>query len=955
LFELQDWSEAGATARRAETMLAALDGHDEQRLKAKELLAMLHQHDVDRKMAERLEQIRLAEADQPVSRLFGNYDPFRIEFDLNRTAQDYHEAFADYGIEVSTLSPEAASERIRNSDIRDELLVALDDWGAAQHSRYFGEEARKLLQITLLVDPDPWRSRLRTAATQVRVVWGFVNREKGARADVLQFARQSDVATLPPSTLILLSRALCEDYEYSTAQSVLHAGHLRHPDDLWINYELGKLHLRRMTPSQPQAAVAYFRAALASRPESSGVRVWLAEALIALQQLDEAVEILKWAVESNPQCGWGHQLLGQCHERREEWSEAIASYTKWSQLKPFSNPSVRSASIERARCFSKAQQWNEAISEWSKAAEVWPGAVSVRVNLAHAYRNLRRFDEAVEQCQKAIQLEATADNAHFEMGLSLSQKDEWDKALPAFTAAADINPTNFAYRYHVADAYRNLGQFENAVSQYIRAIDLDSTSAEAHADLAWTLSHMRAWNGAIAEYRIAIRLNPDIPRWHNALAWRLVMHRSSDSIDLRDALSSAERAVALNGESANYRNTLGVVLYRCGRWTEAIRALEQSEDLDPSPGQSASNAFFLAMSHAQVGESDTASGWYETGVNVMSEHASELAAHRGHQVELEAIRAEAAESLGLETGPREPIASTNSPIPQALKFSRAAEEKLARAYFDRGERLIDIGKGAEALEYYDAALAIVPESTAFRHARLYALAELSRWTELREGFELLATDRRDDLELLCEYAAALLATGDRDAYQRLCAGVLERDDIWINARRAFLAARICATGRDAATDASRRLELAAKADQLEARRPYTLHVLALAQYRAGLWSDALHSIDASFEAQATWSGHINNWLLLALIHTRLGHPDEARQWADKAADWRQKAYGEVPAGAFPAPGMHVHDRWGCLLLQREVDELLGAGNGDQQRSNTEAIPRSNSTAIPATDTTAPDN
>jgi WD40 repeat protein len=102
-----------------------------------------------------------------------------------------------------------------------------------------------------------------------------------------------------------------------------------------------------------------------------------------------------------------------------------------------------------------------------------------------------------------------------------------------------------------------------------------------------------------AECRRVLSAKPDDPSACNNLAWQL----ATGPDDLRDAAAAlplAEKAVRLSPTPARL-NTLGVVLYRLGRWEEAVTTLKRAGAA--SGGEAtAFDAFFLAMCYHRLGE-----------------------------------------------------------------------------------------------------------------------------------------------------------------------------------------------------------------------------------------------------------------------------------------------------------------------------------------------------------------
>ena len=94
------------------------------------------------------------------------------------------------------------------------------------------------------------------------------------------------------------------------------------------------------------------------------------------------------------------------------------------------------------------------------------------------------------------------------------------------------------------------------------------------------------------------------------------------------------------------------------------------------------------------------------------------------------------------------------------------------------------------------------------------------------------------------------------------------------------------------------------------------HALAVAHYRASRFERAREEADISLQRDPEWGGHVLNWLVLAMAHHKLGHPDDARAWLKKSLRWIDEADKKNAKGkgiALPLPSWS--DRLELQLLR----------------------------------------
>jgi tetratricopeptide (TPR) repeat protein len=129
------------------------------------------------------------------------------------------------------------------------------------------------------------------------------------------------------------------------------------------------------------------------------------------------------------------------------------------------------------------------------------------------------------------------------------------------------------------------------------------------------------------------------PEQLNGVAWRLSTDADPNNRNPALAVILAKLAVARAPSEGYIVNTLGTAYYRAGDWKAAIETLKEADHLYQGQ-QFSSDAFFIAMSHWQLGEKEAARKWYDAGAHWMVKFAADNDEQRR-------FRAEAAGLLGL--------------------------------------------------------------------------------------------------------------------------------------------------------------------------------------------------------------------------------------------------------------------------------------------------------------------
>jgi serine/threonine protein kinase/Flp pilus assembly protein TadD len=455
--------------------------------------------------------------------------------------------------------------------------------------------------------------------------------------------------------------------------------------------------------------------------------------------------------------------------------------------------------------------------------------------------------------------------ANHELGIDLYRAEKYAEAIRYYTAALALRPDNAGVLLRRGRALHGAGELDAALADIQRAIALAPQYAMAQHHLRGVLEQL---NEAASTSRLVVDY--------------AAQGRSTDALRLIDELlakadrpgGSLRRDSALIALCVQHFGRLGDL----GACRAAAERLEKQNPADPvSLYNAACCRAVIAAAQAQAGGPDAARLAKEEADRAMAWLTKAVAAGFG-------------DATGFGVG----------------GFGDAAEQFL-HADLDPLRDREDFRKLLADLE---------AKSPPCARARYYIL--LSQWDKAAAEYakaELWARPLPDDA---FGYAGLFLIRGDSEGYNRFCEGVIERVSHTepLAPFEAYVLARGCAMAPKSPVDPARAVQWASQA-VASGYYPWYFHTLGLAQYRAGQFEQALESFTkANIEA---WTNREINWFGLALVHHRLGHPDDARQCLDRGVQWLKRV---GPPDPNRLPNIHPLDWLLAQLLRREAEEML---------------------------------
>jgi serine/threonine-protein kinase len=358
-----------------------------------------------------------------------------IRFDFRAWEQAYAEPLRKYGIDLERLEVQEAAARVRASPIRETLVAALDDWMCLR------EPAQRALlrQVADGADDNPWRRSFRAA---------IFEQDSGKLKDL---ASEEEALAQAPPVLLWLGVALNKVGLAREAEVLLRKAQRRHPGDFWINYELGTLLTPDVANPAAQEGVAFCRAALALRPDTSWTHNALGIALHASKDVDGAIDCFRKTIELDPRDATGHNNLGSALGDKKDVDGAIASFRKALELEP--NYPDAHTNLGLA-LYQGKQDVNGAMACYRKALAIDPDWKPALYLLGLALRDRNDWNGAVACFRKVVELDSNDAMARRDLGLALFEQGNLDEALACFRKVIEIDPKDAVIRANLARTER---------------------------------------------------------------------------------------------------------------------------------------------------------------------------------------------------------------------------------------------------------------------------------------------------------------------------------------------------------------------------------------------------------------------------------------------------------------------------------------------------------------------
>ncbi len=196
-----------------------------------------------------------------------------------------------------------------------------------------------------------------------------------------------------------------------------------------------------------QEAVGYYLQALRMQPTNSAIYFKLSQCFYNLQQIDQALNYFKQAIDLNDQrlneqrlmpsfSEYAYKIAQVC-EQKKDFAMAIKFY-----LESLDSEECRwQAYFNLGNIFARLRQWNTSLKYYQQAMQIKPANYWLLNNAGNVCLELGYFFSAREYYLEAIKLNKIGSAwTHYYLGEVFQNLKIWTKSLAAYKAAQLLNP-----------------------------------------------------------------------------------------------------------------------------------------------------------------------------------------------------------------------------------------------------------------------------------------------------------------------------------------------------------------------------------------------------------------------------------------------------------------------------------------------------------------------------------
>ncbi len=321
-------------------------------------------------------------------------------------------------------------------------------------------------------------------------------------------------------------------------------------------------HFTRASQLDPRSALPYAGLALAQLQKFTHED--------GTEWLDRATETAAKARSINPDAAPVLVISGAVEMQRGHYEQAIAEFTRATQLEPSSSDPWRNL----AQAYEKSNRTADAAATYRKAIETQPGAYQPYLLFGTFYFTLSQFAEAEEQYRHVVGIARNLSTGHMNLGLALMKQGKYSEAEREMLTALGLTRSSLCLM-NLGALYYEQERFPEAVRFFEETIANGAVSARQYRDLGDGYRHTGRAREAQRAYREGFRIaQVDVARNPRQASARATLAILSALLgDMREAAFETAQALEIEPQNNSVRRNVVITYEILGDRENALKAL----------------------------------------------------------------------------------------------------------------------------------------------------------------------------------------------------------------------------------------------------------------------------------------------------------------------------------------------------------------------------------------------
>lgn len=232
-------------------------------------------------------------------------------------------------------------------------------------------------------------------------------------------------------------------------------------------------------------------------------------------RLEDAMSILKKALQIDARCLPALQILGLINAQQSNYSKATEYFSKAVKVSP--NDATLHYNLAKSLSMSGLEE--KALHHLQITLKLAPGNPEAWLNYGNSLFALMRKEDALVAIDEALTINPHYVEALVSRAAVLKELQDYELAIDAAQRAININNTFPPAWSNLAGSLKKVGRESDALQAYEQALTLDSSYKEAWYNKGVLLVELKRLEEASSAYDHALTLDPNYvdAQWNRAL------------------------------------------------------------------------------------------------------------------------------------------------------------------------------------------------------------------------------------------------------------------------------------------------------------------------------------------------------------------------------------------------------------------------------------------------------